>query len=142
MREHNVKPNVKTYGALLKVIASSHLPDKAEKARRIFQDMMNESLMPSIHEYNDLLHCCTFVHGDEERKRKAFCIAVEAFDSIHNSEDLRPNLLTYTRYFQACVNGMNDNETSNAIRKGYERCCDSGFGNHPQVKKTMEKFAS
>ena len=137
----HVEPNSRTYGSLMKVIASSKLPDKSERAFKLLNEMSEHSLEPSIHEYNDVLHSCTFVRGDDSQKMKAFRIARETFDIIHKSKHLPPNLLTYTRFFQACINGLDDTERTNAINMGYRRCCENGFGSHPELKQTLKKFA-
>ncbi len=137
--DNELAPNARTYGALLKVLASSRLPDKAEKAEKIFQEMIGDSLEPSIHDYNDVLHSCTFVHGNDEQRANAFRVAVETFDKIHKSKHLQPNLLTYTTFLQACGNVKGD-EQSSAVEEAYQRCCDQGLGDHTRIKRTIEKF--
>jgi len=113
------------------VIASSGLPDKAERARKLLQEMLGEPLEPSIHVYNGVLDACSRVPGDEQQKESAFRIASEMFDAAHSSKHLRPDLLTYIRVFFACRNLENGEARSKAVREGYQRCCDHGFESHP-----------
>jgi hypothetical protein len=61
---------------------------------------------------------------------------------FHEIKPLEPVLLTYTRFFKACTNTVDDTERTNAIEVVHRRCCENGFGSHPELKKTFEKVRS
>lgn len=135
--DRQVQPNSRTYRSLLKLIASSELQDKAERALDLLKQMKQRALEPTIFVLDEVLHCCSFVSSETDHQSTAFQIAQDTLDLIRSSRNMKARPITYVFYFQACDNAPDESTRLDALESAYQKCREDGFENNSQIRKAF-----
>ncbi len=128
-KTHRNAPSTHIFNSMMFVYANSNLPDKAEMVLGVIGRMEEAGIRPDTVSYNTLLKACskTNVNADVEVKRRAVDISKEAFRSMQQRVDIRPDAFTFNSLFWICHKMVDDPEEQVAtIRALFERCCSDG----------------
>jgi hypothetical protein len=128
--DHSVSPNSFTYLPIVKMIAHSVVPHKAQTARTLLKEMDDRNVNTSIVILNKILWAC--VKSSREEAEEAFTVATEVFRRIHR-EEIRPSYHTYAFYFKLLTPDHVD-EMEEALRL----CRKNGFHTHDKVAAAIE----
>jgi hypothetical protein len=130
-----IKPNVRTYTAVIQAISTSR--DQRGKAKltdhivnrmiqRYEEGKLNE--LPNIYTYNYMLNACANIMEDSpEEQFEAFSLAVAVFKKILHDTRLPQDSFTFAFFLKACANLLPPSAQREQLAlHAFQRCCRDG----------------
>lgn len=119
---------------VIKAIARSRDPEAAHKAESILIRLEDEygygkgMLRPDVTTYSSVINACAYCSGDFDARSKALDIAFRTFKKLRQSDEEKPNNITFGTLFKAIANLMplTSDERDNIVRQLFDECCETG----------------
>jgi len=150
-RNRSIRPNIRTYTAVITCWARSSERGKALVARDILKRMEeqyfthgNNGARPNIYAYNAVLNACGYTPtmspddsdddddygdtvGNQDEVEQAFRVACQTFDDVRRAKGLYPSHVTYGLFLGVCSHLMPKSDVRNdLVEKVFRRCCIDG----------------
>ncbi len=144
MLDPQLLPNSYSYTSTITAIGRSDYPDKAERALKILQRMLNATdagnlaATPTTHSYNAVLNACAFVKGDEIARLQALKVAMRTYEMLKDKGT--PDHTTYGTLLRICATLVPGPERELLVDKIFQEACESG--NVGRLVVAQLKFAS
>ena len=129
----SLSPDVYSYVSFLKVLSRSNFADKADRAFRLVQRMIqqhddgDERVRPNIRIFNAALNACAYsATGNPEVNERAFVVTVSTLVLLQNYT--QPDSITYGTVLRACSTLLprHDARRDDVAEKIFERACAEG----------------
>ena len=126
------EPNALSYNSLINALAVSSIPDKAAKAFDMLLEMEtmasegSRSVAPDNFAYGAVMKACARTSGNQEAKRKALRVSLEAFDKLRRSSHLSASPLIYDPLFTTIANSSKGQEYIKLVSEVFKFCCEDG----------------
>jgi len=118
----------------MRAYAQPNQPDKAQNAKRVFDQMMTlyeDGLLndaPSRDTFTAVLKACTHTKGISREKKRELEICQTIYDMISSCKHCSHNEATYGAYIGAIRNCMErGEERKRVLSLAFERCASEGF---------------
>ena len=125
----DMKPTVVSYTSCINAWAKSTDYGKAKSAKAIL-DRMKEmhaagliSDKPNEFSFTAVINACATTYGEHDEKQEAFQSAYNVFKEISESDDFRPNHVTYSTFLRATSKLMPVGEKKDSIVSAAFRLC-------------------
>lgn len=152
---NTIKPNVRTYTAVISCIAHSRLQDKAVLALNVLKRLVTKytktndvAFRPNIFTYNAVIDTCSKVYASNCKNPKddgakmqsdALKIAFDVFKLIRKDKSVKANYVTYGTLLKATKNLLPPGEERNNIIKVlFARCCKEGHVDKSVLKQLRQ----
>ena len=125
----DMMPTVVTYTCCINAWAKSTDKGKAERANAILarmKEMYISGLIadkPNEYAFTAVINSCATTFGEHAEKQEAFRIAYDVFKEMSESEDIKPNHVTYSTFLKAISKLVTSGEKKDAITSAAFRLC-------------------
>lgn len=127
-----IKPNQRTYSALLNVWSNSRTPEMVSKAHQLVMSMIesyengDEDMKPTPATLTQLVKVCAYARGSSEDKSRALAIVVEVMEMLENSKYGQPTHFSYAMLMQAATRLSGQGRNTSELRESiFQNCISS-----------------
>ena len=142
-----LRPDARSYGLVISAWSKSSCSDKFRRAlgvlRRLEKVERSGSFVAAADEHSRslVINACGFSNTGVEVEKEAFEVAVQVFDEVVASDQVRLTSLTIGWFVQACGRlRVPEEEKSAQIERAFHLCCEEGLVNDFVLQKV--KIAS
>jgi pentatricopeptide repeat protein len=122
-----------TYTSLINALAVSSIPDKAAKAFNMMLEMEtmanegNKDVALTTITFGAVMKACARTSGNQEIRRKALRVALEAFDKLQRNPQLSSSdPMMYDSLFTTISNASKGQEYIKLVSEVFKLCCEDG----------------
>lgn len=127
-------PDAASFTIALNTISSSNTDEKAEPARKVFQQMISlhasrndDKMKPDVRIFSAFIQACANQDGPTERKRAALKLALGAYENLCKSPEYgTPNSFTYGSLIKAIGRLGNQQEKGRLLEHVIRKCISEG----------------
>jgi pentatricopeptide repeat protein len=121
-------PSSATFNVVLKALRQSSHPEMHLKAEQVLDCMKRLGVKPNIITYNTFIGVCARTQGNQQTRRRAFSLVLNAFSEMQAS-GFRPDGYTWPAIWQACQCHLDVNTDLPKINSLFDLTVNSGAFN-------------
>jgi pentatricopeptide repeat protein len=132
--DSQVKPNQRSFFAVIDAIARSNYTDKGQRAHSLMKRTIdaynqgNQSMKPDVFTFTALIKAYGGTRGSPSNKRRALALAFEAIQSLETSDFGSPNEVTFLMLLRAVDDlAANNAERVQHLQEVFMRCAKAGY---------------